>query len=88
MPPKDRLRRDEEGCPSLTRDEVSEGADERSVRPGETRTGDLALEDGELVVQHEDLGVFSYSVQLVDADCFGEAANEAVEEGERHEQRA
>ena len=88
MPPKDRLRRDEEGRPALTRDDVSEGADERSVRPGEARTGDLALEDGELVVQHEDLGVFGHNVHLVDADRFGDAANQAVEEGERHEQRA
>jgi len=88
MPAKDRLRRDEEGCPPLTRDEVSEGAEERSVRPGEARTGDLALEGDELVAQHEDLGVSGHSVNLVDADRFGDEANEAVEEGERHEQRA
>ncbi len=43
MPAKDRLGRDEEGCPSLTRDEASEDADDRSIRPGEAGTGDLTL---------------------------------------------
>jgi hypothetical protein len=45
MSPKDRLGRDDGGCPPLTRDEACEGTDDRSIRPGEARTGGLALVD-------------------------------------------
>jgi len=49
MSAKDCLRRNEEGFLPLTRDEVSESAEERWVRPSEARAGDVALEDDELV---------------------------------------
>ena len=88
MPAKDRLGRDEEGCPPLTGDQASEGTDERSIRPGEAGTGDLALEHGELMAQHEDLGVLGHAVHPVDADRLCDATDEAVEEGERHGRRA
>ena len=84
MPAKDRLGRDEERCPPLTRNQPSEGTDERSIRPGEAGTGDLALEHGQLMAQHEDLGVLGHGVHLVDADRLGDATDEPVEEGERH----
>ena len=87
MPAQDRLGCAEEGCPPVTGDQASEGADERSIRPGEAGIG-LALEHRQLVTQHEDLGVLGHRVHLVDADRFGDAQKEAVEEGERHEQRA
>jgi hypothetical protein len=50
--------------------------------------GDLALKHGELVLKHEDLGVFGHPVHPVDADRFKDAADEAVKERERHGQRA
>ena len=86
MRAENRLRRDEEGCPPLTRDKASEGTDERSIRPGEAGTGALASEHGQLVAQHEDLGVLGHAVHLVDADRLCEATDQAVEEGERHSQ--
>ena len=88
MPAKDRLGRDEEGCPPFTRDEPSEDTDDRSIRPGEAGTGGLAPEHGELVAEHEDLGVLGHRVHPVDADRFEDAVDEAVEEGERHGRRA
>jgi len=88
MPAEDRLGRDEEGCPPLTGDQASEGTDDRSVRPGEAGSGDLTLEHGLLMAQHEDLGVLGHAVHLVDADHLCEATDEAVGEGERHRWRA
>ena len=63
-------------------------SDERSIRPCEAGTGDLALEHGQLMAQHEDLGVLRHSVHPMNADRFEHAVNEAVEEGERHRRRA
>ena len=48
----------------------------------------LALEHGQLMAQHEDLGVLGYAVHLVDADRLCDATDEVVEEGERHRRRA
>ncbi len=59
-----------------------------AMRPGEAGTGDPALEHGQLMAQHEDLGVLSHAVHPVDADCLGDATEEAVEEGEGHRWRA
>jgi len=88
MPAKDGLGRDEERRPPLARDQVGERADERPIRPGEARTGDLPLEHGELVAQHEDLGVLGQGVHPVDTYRLGDATDEAIEEGERHRRRA
>ena len=88
MPSKNGLGRDEEGRPALTGDHESEGTDNRSIRPGEAGTGDLALEHGELVAQHEDLGVLCHRVRPVDADRLEDAPDEAIEKGEHHGQRA
>ena len=41
-------------------------------------TGDLAVEDGQLVVKHEDLGVLGDGVHPMDPKQFGHAANQAV----------
>src|SRR5580704_13846706 len=67
MPAKNRLGCDEERCPPITRDEASEGAD-RSIGPSEAGTGGLALEHGELVAQHEDLGILGRRVHPMDSD--------------------
>jgi hypothetical protein len=88
MPAEDRLGRDEEGCPPLTRDQASEDTDERSIRPGEAGTGGLALEHGQLVTQHEDLGVLGHRVHPMNPNHLDDTADEAVEEGERHGRRA
>jgi hypothetical protein len=48
----------------------------------------FALEYGELVAHYEDHGVLRQFIHPVDANRFEEAVDEAVEEGERHRQRA
>jgi hypothetical protein len=88
VPAKDRFGRDEAGRPPFTGDQAGEGTDERSIRPCEAGTGDPALEHGQLMAQHEDLGVLRHSVHPMNADRFEHAVNEAVEEGERHRRRA
>jgi hypothetical protein len=44
----------------------------------EAGTGDLALEHGQLMAQHEDLGVLGHAARLVDADRLYDATDEAV----------
>ena len=46
-----------------------ERSDERTVRPGEARLVRLAPEHGQLVTQHEDLGVLRYGVHSMEADA-------------------
>jgi hypothetical protein len=45
---------------------------------------DLALEYGELVTEHEDLGVLGRGVHPTDPKQFGNAADKTVDEAERH----
>jgi hypothetical protein len=84
MPTEDRLGRDEERCPPLTWHQLRQRGDERPVGPGEAGTGDLAAEDGQLVAKHEDLGVLGGAVHAMDPKQFGHAADQAVQEAERH----
>ncbi len=50
--------------------------------------GDLALEHGKLMAQHEDLGVLRDSVHPMKADRFEHAVDKAIKERERHGWRA
>ena len=87
VPAKDRRRRDEERRPPLTRDEASEGADDRSIGPGEAGTGGLAPEQGKLVAEHEDLASLA-TASIGWMRIAKDALDEPVEEGERHGWRA
>ena len=84
MPAHDRLGRDEERRPALSRHETRQAGDERPVRPGEPRSGDLSPENRRLVAQHQDLGVLSGGVPPVDSHQLDDAANKTVEKAERH----
>jgi hypothetical protein len=88
VPTEDGLWPDEERAPALARHETSEEDDEGTVGPGEAGTGDLAAQHGQLVAEHEDLGVLGGCVHAVDAEHFQDAPDETVEEGERHGGRA
>ena len=57
VPGEDRLRPDEERSPALPRDEAGEQSDARPIRSGEARTAHLAAQHGQLVAQHQDLGI-------------------------------
>ena len=57
MPTEDGLRRDQERTPALARHETSEEGDNGAVGPGEAGTSDLAAKHGQLVAEHEDLGI-------------------------------
>jgi hypothetical protein len=57
MPSQDRVGFDEPRGPAFPWDQPGEQHNERSIRRGESRTGDLAAEHGQLVAKDEDLGV-------------------------------
>ena len=57
MPRQDRVGLDQEDRPAATVDQTRQRGEDRTVGGFETRSRDLALEDHELVAQHEDLGV-------------------------------
>ena len=46
---------------------LRQGPDERSVRPGDARTGDLEPRTGQLVAENPDLGVLGDNVDPVNA---------------------
>ena len=84
MPAEDRLRRDEERSPALSGHEAGQEGDEGTVGPGEAGTGDLAAEHGQLVAEHEDLGILGRGIRPVDANDLEDASDETVEEGQGH----
>ena len=88
VPAEDRQGCDEEQTPALARYEASEEGDERTIGPGEAGSWDLAAKHGELVAEHEDLGIFGDRVDPEDAERSEDASEESVEEGERHGGRA
>src|ERR1035437_7389049 len=62
VPTEDRLGRDEERAPTLSRHKTSEEGDECTIGPGETRTVDLAAEYGQLMAEHQDLRVLGRGI--------------------------
>jgi hypothetical protein len=84
MPAQDRLGRDEERSPALARDQSRQGGDDRPVRPGEPRPGDLTAKDRHLVTQHQDLCVLGDGVHAMDRQDLDDATDYAVEEAECH----
>jgi hypothetical protein len=57
MPSQDRFGLHEEAGPTVTAEHARDGREDRSVVVFEAGTRDLALQDGELMAQHEDLDV-------------------------------
>ena len=57
MPTEDRVRSDEEDRPAVAAEHASERGEDRSVLGFEARSRDLALQDGELMAQHENLDI-------------------------------
>ena len=78
LPVEDRCRRDEERGPAPARNEAGEQHHEGAVRPGESRTIDLASEDRELVTQDQDLHVLRKGFHPVDADQLKGATRQAM----------
>ena len=62
VPAEDCLRGDEERTPALARHKSSEESDEGTVGPGEAGTGDLAAKHGQLMAEHEDLGILCRAI--------------------------
>ena len=84
MPAQDRLGGDEERRPTLPWHQSGPFGDKRPVRPGETRSGDVATEHSELVAEHEDLGVLGDLVHPMQPSELDDTADKAVEEAKRH----
>ena len=64
--------------------QLGQRRDERPVRPGEAGTGDLPAQGGQLVTEHEDLGVLGGRLHPMDPKQFANTADQAVGEAERH----
>ena len=84
MPAQDRLGSDEERRAPLREHQLGQRGDDRSIRPGETGSGNLTLEHGELVAEHQDLCVLGGVVHPEDPEQFDDSADYAVQEAERH----
>ncbi len=65
----------------FSRNQTGQEGDEGPVGPGETGTGDLPVQHGQLVAEHEDLRVLGRGIQSVDTNGFDDASDQAVEEG-------
>ena len=57
MPTEDCVRSDEEDWPAVAAEHASERGEDRSVLGFEARSRDLALQDAELMAQHENLDI-------------------------------
>jgi hypothetical protein len=84
VPIEDRLGRDEERSPALTRHKTGQESDECTIGPGESWTDDLAAEYGQLMAEYQDLSVLSRGIQPVDTNGLEDAPDETVEEGQGH----
>jgi hypothetical protein len=84
VPAEDCLRRDEERTPALARYEASEEGDERTIAPGEAGSWDLAAKHGELVAEHEDLGILRSAISPVEAKALDDTSEQTKEEGQGH----
>ena len=57
MPTQNRVGLDEKDRPAVTTNDPRQRTQERAIFGLETRTGDLALQDHELVTEYEDLDI-------------------------------
>ena len=88
MPAEDGLGGDEERHPPLAWHGLGQGGDDRLIRPGETGSGDLTSEHGELEAEHQDLRVVGAGIHPEDSEQFDNAARQTVEEAECDERGA
>ena len=68
--------------------ETSQEDDQGPIGPGETGAGDLSAHHGQLVAQHQDLGILGRSIRPVDANDLENAPDKPVEERQGHGARA
>jgi len=85
VPTEDRLWPDQERSPAFSRHQTGEEGDESPIGPGEAGTGDLPLQHGQLVTEHEDLRILGHRVHSMDTDELDDAPDELKQEGEGHE---
>jgi hypothetical protein len=88
VPTQDRFRADEERPPAFPRHKAGQEGDEGPVGPGEVGTGDLAVQHGQLVAEHEDLRLLGRGIHPMDANNLNDAPDETVEEGQGHDRQA
>ncbi len=81
MPAQDRLWSDEEHRPAVTTQHPRERAQERAVGGFEARTRDLALQDRELMAQHEDLDIFRTIPATAEDEQVDHESDKTVETG-------
>src|ERR1035437_7494969 len=84
VPTQDRLGRDEERSPAFSRNKTGQEGDEGPVGPGEAGTGDLPVQHGQLMAEHEDLRLLGRGIHPMDANNLNDAPDETVEEGQGH----
>ena len=61
---------------------------EGPVGPGEAGMGDLPVQHGQLVAEHEDLRVLGLGIHPMDANDLNDAPDETVEQGEGYDRQA
>ena len=81
MPTQDRVGLHQQDRPALTVEHASERAEDRSVLGFEARTGDLASQHGELMAQHEDLGIFGTITTAAQHQQVDHEPDETIETG-------
>jgi hypothetical protein len=84
VPAADGLRPDEQGGPSLPRQEATERRDERSVRRLEPRPGHLSTEHSELMSQHHQLDLVRALTTSARDDQLKQPARRPVDQGHHH----
>ena len=62
VPAEDCLGFYEERNPALAGDKTGQEGDDGTVGPGEAGTGDLTAKHGQLVAEHEDLGILGRAI--------------------------
>jgi hypothetical protein len=67
---------------ALARYQTSEKGDEATIGPGEAGRSDLPAKQGQLVAEHEDLGILRSCVHAADAEPFCDTPDELMNIGE------
>jgi hypothetical protein len=83
VPPKQRLRADQERRPSLARKHPAERRHEQPITPAEARTAHLALEHSELMSKDEDFDVVVPELQRPGRQS-DQSAQKPVDESAEH----
>ena len=81
MPTQDRVGLHQEDRPAVTAEHTSERGEDRTVVGFEARTRDLALQDRELMAQHEDLDILGTIPATAQHQQVDHEPDETVETG-------